>query len=710
MGGRAIALMLVVAGVSTTCVVHAQPVGASNPALSLFPKGTSVDWSYWHAELGRKSLAHPRTRNSVVRSWPEVTEAEPALQRHWNDTRVLAEHLDSFGYAHHAKLRVRGALADSVTLHLGEIRESLAEDDGAIPLAREILLSPGNRVRLNAVIGDGPHGSEGYSTGDYDFYHIGTIDAGERVTAQIKTDPASTPRLNTKVGLYNASGALLFSNGDGIVGDPDSFLEVRIPLTGDYWVLVRGGDSDWPPDPFDSASGPKAGSEGTYTLTLSLESQDIDYYSFDLEAGDIFSAGVDGEVRYLRLYDGGDTLRMGSYLNWSILAPPSTPLYTGGNTNVAAVATAAGRYAIALSSGAGDYRLHLSVLRSPLANTLRSQILFVDFDGAQLDASHLGGSAHAQLSSLRAMLEVYQLEGLEEEIIDVVLATIRENLVDDLQTARNPMFHLELYNSRDHPEMWGNPNVSRIIVGGSQQELGLNTMAVADAIDVGNFALEETAVVLLDVLANPSDPASPSSVPYAPSVTLAQLIGTAIGTVAAHEAGHLFASFHTGRAGHPVDLMNHGMDPTVLLGIGPDAIFGTADDEDIDLGAVSFSEWEPFSGVQDSRNAVAYGLHGSAPTAIAPEPATVGRGVSIMDVWPNPVTTRVHVRLHAPVDTAMRLVLYDVLGRSVRAKAYSVAAGESRVMMPVDGLPGGVFLLRAEGVPGADARPVLVVR
>lgn len=48
-------------------------------------------------------------------------------------------------------------------------------------------------------------------------------------------------------------------------------------------------------------------------------------------------------------------------------------------------------------------------------------------------------------------------------------------------------------NSKDSPDLWGGKNVSRVIVGGTQAEAGLATIGIAQSIDPGNFATQETA-------------------------------------------------------------------------------------------------------------------------------------------------------------------------------------------------------------------------
>ena len=83
--------------------------------------------------------------------------------------------------------------------------------------------------------------------------------------------------------------------------------------------------------------------------------------------------------------------------------------------------------------------------------------------------------------------------------------------------AINPNFGLTILNSLDHNDPFGQPNVSRVIVGGTIAELGIPTLGIAQSVDVGNFNPEESAVVLLDLLSNPeTDPNSANYYGIAP--------------------------------------------------------------------------------------------------------------------------------------------------------------------------------------------------
>ncbi len=85
----------------------------------------------------------------------------------------------------------------------------------------------------------------------------------------------------------------------------------------------------------------------------------------------------------------------------------------------------------------------------------------------------------------------------------------------------------------------------------------------------------------------------------------------------------------------------------------------------------------------------------------------------IQALWPQPVDTRgvLHVRLELPRSEALRLELYDVLGRrmAVLLDGWN-AAGFHTVHHPMAGLPPGAYLLRLVGTGGATSTRVIVYR
>jgi hypothetical protein len=63
-----------------------------------------------------------------------------------------------------------------------------------------------SRSTTTGTIGDGPHGSAGDRSGDFDFYRLGTLHAGENLTIDIDT-PLFT--FDSVVGLWDAAGTLI---------------------------------------------------------------------------------------------------------------------------------------------------------------------------------------------------------------------------------------------------------------------------------------------------------------------------------------------------------------------------------------------------------------------------------------------------------------------------------------------------------------------
>jgi hypothetical protein len=54
--------------------------------------------------------------------------------------------------------------------------------------------------------------------------------------------------------------------------------------------------------------------------------------------------------------------------------------------------------------------------------------------------------------------------------------------------------------------------------------------------------------------------------------------------------------------------MDQGGNAAGTFGLGPDLIFGSADDEDVDFGVDVYVGNEGFFGVEDTLNATAFGL------------------------------------------------------------------------------------------------------
>ncbi|MEK6642892.1 MAG: hypothetical protein AABZ08_03220 [Planctomycetota bacterium] len=263
------------------------------------------------------------------------------------------------------------------------------------------------------------------------------------------------------------------------------------------------------------------------------------------------------------------------------------------------------------SGGSGPYALEIHLRRAAFEAqypTPLRQILFIDFDGATINAQALFGSpgrANATLSPLADFLSGWGLNvGDESAVIDAILAEIQSNydalrmmsLNGNFPTDMVPgHFDIEIRNSRDHPDPFGQLNVSRVIVGGSISELGISTIGIAEWIDPGNYSQHDTAVVLCDLLsASAADPNSVNSIPRAGGTTIIDAVGIVVGNIVSHEAGHFLGNWHTRNDNATACIMDTGGDIPNRAGVGNDGILGTMDDQD---GAFQSDTFDPAEGV-----------------------------------------------------------------------------------------------------------------
>lgn len=357
---------------------------------------------------------------------------------------------------------------------------------------------------------------------------------------------------------------------------------------------------------------------------------DFDYYAMDLRAGDIFDTSISSGVATwdLSLRDARDKEVAGT--NTFVpagLYPSASPLTDVAQASMAVVIPESGRYYIRVGNGPGSYTLnidlHRPVLESQPVGT--KQILFLDFDGADFNIGELVGGAlgagTARLSPLSDFLAGWNLGPQDEgAVIDSIIRNVVYRYTGTMPTVGTAgyysatgiagQFDLDIRNSRDHVDPWTEPNVSRVIVGGTAAELGIGGIyGIASSLDLGNFDTEESAVVLLDTLSAPGVPApglalSVNQVPFSGSKTKIDLIGEIVGNIIAHESGHYFGSFHQQNV--PYLTMSTGLGVDSDAAVGPDGVYGTADD----VNRIIFG-----TGKYDAAaSAIPYGVLNSAAT------------------------------------------------------------------------------------------------
>ena len=669
-----------------------KPAGA-NPYLAFLPAGAKPDYAAWNNWLSYVSEQKKRTETPL-----DPTKLIAAGEIEPNDSFGGAQFIAGFGTGagDDPEADVSGVHDVAVPTPVGPF----GEDDGSILLATPLAIASGSAVTFPGTIGDGPFGG---TSGDFDFFELAGLSGGDEISVDMDT-PFPFAALDPFVTVFNSAGTVLAFNDDA-GGTLDSFLNFAVPSPGTYYVAIGSFGNSSPADPFDSSTGNGSGGTGTYDATIGINAFNRDFYSFDLEAGDIIAAAVDGSSG-IALYGPGGSVRQASSANLSSLNPGPFP---AGGDGIAHVAEVAGTWVIQpLSAGVGSYTLNLRAFRPPFEEKVGGsvQTLFIDFDGETFDASVVGGLSPATLSPLSSFLGAWGLLPSDEDaVIDAILAQIEEDLSDDMRvlalngdfdvTGIPGDFDIVLLNSRDHADPFGSTNVSRVIIGGTISELGVSTIGIAESIDVGNFAAEETGVVLLDLLSAPApDPNSLNSIPLDPSVTIIDLIAAGVGNIAAHEAGHFLSSWHTDNGNLTPNIMDRGGDLLNSVGVGLDGIFGTGDDADVDFGADEYTPVEAFEGTEDTLNATAFGLSTGADSCDAtPEVGCRVAGASLVLVkdktpdksdlllfkWLKGEETLIADLGDPLVSSDYRLCVYDSTGliREAQAPAGGTCAGKA---------------------------------
>ncbi len=600
-----------------TALTSTTPQG-TNPFLSQVIDPTKVDFYGWRVALESKAQKAQKVRNALQSNHLAQTlqpllvdELEPDALSGLNDTLTSGELVNGFGTNANPRARLLGTFAPPRNVSTNF--PTFTEDDGAIPLANQSGVATSfGAMQTTGLIGDGPHGSAASGTGDYDFYSV-ELASGQTVTA----DTDIIALLDSVLVVYDATGAIVAINDD----DGES-LASRLTYTpteaGLFYIMVSGlgPGTALPEDPFDPASGLGAGSEGEYDLLITTALDDVDVYALDLRAGDVIGATLKGAGNQLQVFDTSGIEVIGSSQDLSALYPVSSPLPGGGNAVLAYTASVEGRHFIVIKGNQGNYDATLEVYRAGLENELRRslQTILLDFDGARVQTSAFGGAGVRDLTGLAGFLGGWGLGPKDENaLIDAIVEVVNENLRQDLiEQGLNEYFNVEIVDNRHGQVEYGEDYVSRVVIGGTIEETGIDTIGVATSIDPGNFGHEDDAIVLLDLLSAPlPDPNSLNTYLAANAEDRIKLIAVGIGNTVSHEAGHFLGNFHTDQFNDSPNIMDQGGNLPNKIGAGDDQLLGTIDDVDVDFGLDVFVLNEGSTGIHDTLNNSAFGLTGS---------------------------------------------------------------------------------------------------
>ena len=148
-----------------------------------------------------------------------------------------------------------------------------------------------------------------------------------------------------------------------------------------------------------------------------------------------------------------------------------------------------------------------------------------------------------------------------------------------------------------------------MIVGGTIEESGISTIGIAQSIDPGNF---DTGGDRADPARHVSEPGTDDysfNAYITPDTDRVRFVGTALGNIASHEAGHYLGNWHVDQFNDVLNLMDQGGNFPLLYGVGPDEVGGTADDPDVDFGNDILNPNEGFTGIEHTLTRVTWALH-----------------------------------------------------------------------------------------------------
>ncbi|MBQ4819287.1 T9SS type A sorting domain-containing protein [Aquimarina sp. MMG016] len=567
-------------------------------------KGSYKEWNnYFYKEA--QAVIKNRPTNKNLRS-NVITEIEGDNESS-NDTQATAQSISNFGSGADQinRVTIQGGLTQLTPPEFTIDSITPTEDNGSIPLANFLTFDDKfTTITGSTAIGDGPHGSSGTATGDNDFYGV-TLKASELV--EFRAFATDSSLVNPLVVLFNEQGQIIDFDA---APTPTTFLRFIAPVDGNYFfglydfetvIVVNGGLVD----PLNSGTGAGVGVEGNYDFAVSFYGEtETDFYSFQLEKGDVFGvavAALSNSTARLFFPNGQQAVGTSAFGNRFI---EGSPLPLNGQTTFSYIAPENGTYTISISGNFGPYSADIVSSRPGLEiNKGQKQYIYLDFTGAdfkQRDFFNVPDSVAVGdpeldkerfLSPFGDFLEnwgIRDTRGNRLRLAFEATRVVRENLEKDfIESGLNPNFDVEIisdYGSDllgeripDFLERAGIP-YGKMIIGGTVEESGIQTIGIANAIDPGNYSLTDEAIFLMDIISsdNPNSAVSLNNVPLADGVSIEDLIVEVVGNITSHEIGHYLGNFHTSVQNNVFSIMDEGGPIISQAGVFPGGAFGDA--------------------------------------------------------------------------------------------------------------------------------------
>ena len=362
---------------------------------------------------------------------------------------------------------------------------------------------------------------------------------------------------------------------------------------------------------------------------------DVDVYAFQLQAGDILDISAHEGARSYTLFYPTGSIWYGVDDVQSTLMPEDSPIQTSGNATFAQVVPADGTYYLEIpaNNATQNYTLGLRTYR-PVTEQLpigSEQIVYLDFNGGTFTpdvfntvidpgGAPLGGVV--RIDDLQQLLPILGVEVENDAVynafLDDVVAQVKDHFAalgingnngDNATTGRPGEFGITFLDSRFDPDPGVNPLVTRVLTfnGADFPEI---PSAIANVIDLGNFSLDDTTLILLEQVV-----AEALTYPLSGSASQVDVVARNLSTFISHELGHVFGLRHTDGSNDTASMIDTGgVQPGVdfYVGVGDDGIFGTLDDTEIDFATDRFDPAEGLYGTQQAADTLSHVLSSGA--------------------------------------------------------------------------------------------------
>lgn len=353
---------------------------------------------------------------------------------------------------------------------------------------------------------------------------------------------------------------------------------------------------------------------------------DLDTFGMTLRGGDILDIAVLGAATQFIIRDDSGQTIFGSTANLTVAQPPRQSL---GNATGTYVAPRDGNYYLTVAPDIvgplNSYTIGLRAYR-PVTEELEvgdAQIIYLDFDGDVIDGNLVQSTGFVRIPSL---VESLPLLGIEAGNINaannimekVITGTVR--IFEDLvQTGENGdytdssvpgEYAVRILNSRDHGGQipLNDPRLTRMMIGGSGDDIGVPGVYGYSYGDLGNFDLTGYGFFALDTFGADAQAAVDGGI--SPNKSQVDFIGDFLAAVVAHEASHALGMDHTNGDNFTGTLSDEGTANSASYGqgLGPDGIYGTSDDVAPVFADDFYSAEEEYLGINEITNTLAHVL------------------------------------------------------------------------------------------------------